>query len=896
MASSTSSPALTSGPRRRLQVSVHWFLIALVALFVAAAGAGTAYGWRSARDDARDRAIEDAAFAAQLGARAIADDLAVLQTTVATTAAQPALADVLAGVPGCALSFGVGDVFESGHIDVVAADGTVMCTSLPTADAPAGYAGEAWLTDATAGPVLVGPVVDPRTGGASIVAAAPVAAAPVAGQGALAGFYDTATIGEGLAALLGGPRQLEFVVTDGTTSISRSIDADRWDGVPLADTSFDPASTAVERRDLDGTRRYYASAEVEGLGWTLHVGADRDAALSDAASSFRRSAAIIGGGLLLCLLAALVAYRQITRPILRLSRDVRAATHGERVDLHHQRGAREVVGLSDDFRELLASVERELLERRAAEDATAASEARYRALFAGHPLPMWLFDTSTRAVIEVNEAAIQRYGYTRAEFLAMTAESVPLGSDPSDEASVPLEAAGPAARRARHIARDGSPIDVEVKAQVMVLGDREVCLVSADDVTERDRLEAQLRQSQRLESLGQLAGGVAHDFNNLLNVMLNYAGFVEANAAAALANDAAVDTRWQEVHDDAAQVIRSVERATALTRQLLAFARRDVVRPVVLQVPDLVGGVEQLLRRTLGDDIDLRTTLADARPVHADPGQLEQILVNLAVNARDAMPDGGALEIAVDDLDVDGDYTATHLVTPGTYVRIRVSDTGVGMDRETVERAFEPFFTTKDIGSGTGLGLATVYGIVTRANGHVEIYSEPGLGTTVSVLLPATTAAVDDPAEPRVEPVVGGDETILVVEDRDDLRATTERILTARGYRVLTATDGPTAVAIAERSDHPIDLVLTDVILAGGLDGGQTASRLADVVPGAKVLFMSGYAQPVLTARVTLPEGALLIEKPFTATTLLARVRAALDGDQVTTATGAVDPDALPPT
>jgi PAS domain S-box-containing protein len=881
MASSTSLQARTNEPgrhdRRSPQLSVHWYLIGLVALFVAASVAGTVYGWRSARDDARDRALEDTAFAAQLGARAIADDLAALHANVAATAATPGLEAVFAGAPGCVLRFNPGNVFPNGHIDIVAADGTVGCSSLPDAEAPGGYAGETWLADAVAGPVLVGPIVDVRTGTGTIVDAA-----PVAGQGAVAGFFDTTTLGPGLAALLGGPRQLEFLVTDGATSLSRSVDAEQWDDVPLAGTSFDPASTAVERRDVDGTPRYYARAEVEGLGWTVFVGADRDAALADAASSFQRSAAIIGGGLLLCLLAALVAYRQITRPIRRLSRAVRAATQGDRSEVPDEGGAREVVGLSDDFRQLLASVERELVERHAAEEATTASEARYRALFAGHPLPMWLFDMSTRAVVEVNEAAVQRYGYSRSEFLAMTAESVPLGGDPSHEDAVEPEASGPVAHRARHIARDGSPIDVEVKTQVMPLGDRLVCLVSADDVTERDRLEAQLRQSQRLESLGQLAGGVAHDFNNLLNVMLNYAGFVEGNAAAALVDDAS-DIRWQEVHDDATQVIRSVERAAALTRQLLAFARRDVVQPIVVQVPELVVGVQNLLRRTLGEDIDLRSNLADdAHPVLADPGQLEQILVNLAVNARDAMPDGGTLEIAVDNLDVDGDYTATHLVAPGPYLRIRVSDTGVGMDRETVDRAFEPFFTTKGVGSGTGLGLATVYGIVTQARGHAEIYSEPGLGTTVSLLLPATTAEVEPGSAPQPDSVVGGDETILVVEDRDDLRATTERILTTRGYRVLTAADGPAAIAVAERADHPIDLVLSDVILAGGLDGAQTAARLADVVPGAKVLFMSGYAQPILSARAAVPEGAPLIEKPFTATALLARVRAALDDTTVT--------------
>ncbi len=301
----------------------------------------------------------------------------------------------------------------------------------------------------------------------------------------------------------------------------------------------------------------------------------------------------------------------------------------------------------------------------------------------------------------------------------------------------------------------------------------------------------------------------------------------------------------------------------------------------MLNLNHVIGDVEPMLRRAIGEHIHLVTTLdRDLWPIHADPGQIEQILVNLAVNARDAMPGGGTLSIDTGNARVGDDDLAGSPVPAGRYVRIRVSDTGNGMPPEVIERAFEPFYTTKPKGSGTGLGLATVYGIATAAGGDVRLYSENDIGTTVTVILPAVDSPGDDTgttAHPAGVPAAGGapHETILMVEDEDDLRLITHRILARAGYHVLTASGGEQAVRLAETHPDPIDLLLTDVIMPK-MTGNEVAARIRDIRPGIPVLYMSGYAEPVLTENGTLPDGVTIVEKPFTSHELLDRVRAFL--------------------
>jgi CheY-like chemotaxis protein len=367
---------------------------------------------------------------------------------------------------------------------------------------------------------------------------------------------------------------------------------------------------------------------------------------------------------------------------------------------------------------------------------------------------------------------------------------------------------------------------------------------------------------------------VAHDFNNLLNVIIGYAGFVAQQAA-----ENSADPRWDATRADVEQIQGAADRAARLTHQLLAFGRRDAAKPEVLNLNDIISGVEQLLRQTLGEHIDLITTLeVGLWPVKADFGHLEQVLVNLAVNARDAMTGGGKLSIDTGNTTVDEAYAATRPgLQPGRYARLRVSDTGCGMDAETLARVFEPFFTTKPKGHGTGLGLATVYGNITRASGHPQLYSEPGLGTTFTALLPATdepeqASAEHLPAAPR--PANG--ETVLVVEDEASLRDLVARILTSHGYRARTATTASNALEYISELDQPLDLLITDVVMPTML-GSELAARTHAVRPHLPILYMSGYAQEVLDTQGTLDPGITLLEKPFSRDTLLNRARQALD-------------------
>jgi nitrogen-specific signal transduction histidine kinase/CheY-like chemotaxis protein len=393
-------------------------------------------------------------------------------------------------------------------------------------------------------------------------------------------------------------------------------------------------------------------------------------------------------------------------------------------------------------------------------------------------------------------------------------------------------------------------------------------VVNRRDVTEQQRLEDQFRQGQKLESVGRLAGGIAHDFNNLLTVILSCAEVLKREAE--LTSTAALE--------DIEDIRTAGKRAAELTRQLLAFARKQVIAPVPLDLNELVHGTEKLFRRVLGEDIELVTTLQPALwPVRCDPGQTEQVILNLAVNARDAMPCGGKLTIETSNLDVDAAHPATLTgVPPGPYVRLAVHDTGAGMSAEVKARVFEPFFTTKPVGKGTGLGLATVYGIVSQSGGFILVESEPGGGATFELLFPR----IDEDAhalEARAPEISStGTETILVVEDDPQVREVTVRSLRSGGYAVLSASSGRQALDVAAGEPGSLHLLLTDVVMPG-LDARAVADELCRRHPGLRVLYVSGHAQEVIVSRGVLDPGIAFLPKPFTAASLLARVRTVLD-------------------
>jgi PAS domain S-box-containing protein len=391
---------------------------------------------------------------------------------------------------------------------------------------------------------------------------------------------------------------------------------------------------------------------------------------------------------------------------------------------------------------------------------------------------------------------------------------------------------------------------------------------SWSDVTERKSLEAQFLQSQKMESVGRLAGGVAHDFNNLLGVILGYGQL--------LAKQLPDDSKQRGY---VSEILDATERATGLTRQLLAFSRREVVQPHVIDLNAAVAGSEGMLQRLLGEDIEVVSVLAqDLGRVRADPHQIQQLLMNLVVNARDAMPKGGRLTIETADARLDPEYVRRHpAVEPGPYVLLAVSDTGHGMTAEVQERIFEPFFTTKEAGKGTGLGLGTVYSIVKQSGGHIWVYSEPGQGTTFKVYLPR----VEDGAKPAELPreaalLPRGSETILLVEDEAALRGVVSEMLESLGYTVLGATNGTEALAIAERREQPLHLLITDVVLPG-IGGRELGELIAAARPGIKILYVSGYTDDAVV-RYGVKAGEMsFLQKPFAAGMLARKVREVLD-------------------
>jgi PAS domain S-box-containing protein len=411
----------------------------------------------------------------------------------------------------------------------------------------------------------------------------------------------------------------------------------------------------------------------------------------------------------------------------------------------------------------------------------------------------------------------------------------------------------------------------ETKAPIHSPGGETIGLVGiARDVTERvtteanlRRVEEQLRQSQKMEAIGQLAGGVAHDFNNVLSVILGYGEILLEEVP-----------KDDPKHADLSVMVGAAQRAAALTRQLLAFSRRRVVQPDVVDLNTTVWAVDKMLRRIIGEDIDLRTTLASSpATVRADPTQLEQIILNLTVNARDAMPQGGTIEIQTSSIELDEAYAERHVgVSPGTYVLLKVTDTGTGMDADTQKRIFEPFFTTKEVGRGTGLGLSTVYGIVQQCSGHIVLESEVGKGTTFFIYLPE---AVEPAAEPRIRRVQtrppAGAGSVLVVEDDDEVRQVTVRMLRDQGYTVVDTGNPANARALALEHRAGIDVLLVDIVMPGQ-SGPSLAEDLSEIVPGLRVLYMSGYAGALVEREIKLTSASDYIEKPFIPSALAKKV------------------------
>jgi PAS domain S-box-containing protein len=500
-----------------------------------------------------------------------------------------------------------------------------------------------------------------------------------------------------------------------------------------------------------------------------------------------------------------------------------------------------------------------------------ASEERFAAIFDNAAVAATIIGLDGR-IQHANRFMEETLGYAPGELVGLPLAELQ-HPDEQDDRFAALAAGELASYRLerRLVRRDGGVIwmDVSVALVRNAHGRPDFAVAIGVDVTERRELEDALRQSQKMEAIGQLAGGIAHDFNNVLTAISGYAEL----AALHVGDD-------ELLRDDVREIERAAQRAAALTRQLLAFSRKQIMRPERLDVNDAVRELESMLKRLIGEHIRIELDLATPLPlVSVDRGQLHQVIVNLVVNARDAMlPNGGTVTIRTDEVELDGDsHERSGVIEPGRYVRLSVADTGHGIDEVTMQRIFEPFFTTKEPGRGTGLGLSTVYGIVKQSGGYIAAESEPGNGAEFIVYLPALDASAPQAEEPQAP--AGrrrGSETVLLVEDEDVVRTLVRQALEPRGYEVLVAGDGEEALALAEEHDGPIDLLLTDLMMPN-LSGREVADRLKAERPGVKVLYMTGYADASLVGDGVLEPGTALIEKPFSFAALDAAVRSALD-------------------
>lgn len=514
---------------------------------------------------------------------------------------------------------------------------------------------------------------------------------------------------------------------------------------------------------------------------------------------------------------------------------------------------------------------RNITDRKRAETLLRDSEERYRLLFENNPHPMWVYRTDTLAFLAINHAASVVYGYTKDEFLGLTLRDI---RPPEDFArlqqSVAAAPDGPEVSSGwRHRRKDGTDFEVEVHSHSIQFDGIPSRLVLVQDVSEQRKLEDRYRQSQKMEAIGHLAGGVAHDFNNLLTAILGNADMLKEEIPR--------DDPRREYVEEIGQVAR---KAAGLTRQLLALGRKQVLDPQRLDLNGVVTALASLLQRTLPENITLDTCLAPhLGAVIADRTQIEQVVLNLIVNARDAMAVGGTLTLETHDFQQfnDGAQPEPQL-KPGRYSVLSVSDTGCGMSPEVRRRIFEPFFTTKPVGQGTGLGLATVYGIVQQSEGHITVYSEVGRGTTFRVYLPLASdpkATTTLPTEDSLPPGVGARATILLAEDDASVRRIAQEALERDGHRVLTAGDGENALRVAEEHPGMIDLAVMDLVMPG-MSSDELTEQLLLLQPDCRLLYISGYSEAAVTRHGRLRPGSGFLPKPFTRAALVREVREAL--------------------
>jgi two-component system cell cycle sensor histidine kinase/response regulator CckA len=846
-----------SGPRpdaRRSPLHLYTSVLVIVAVAVCV---GALWFQRDTRlDRAEVSARRDATFSAQLAATTIESELRAVRDAVEGLASAPGTPRVLAAPTGCTLSFGGGPAFSKGHFDIIDTAGTAVCSSLPAG--PATYVDASWLPEALRRAGTQGPVPDIRTATTAIVVSAPFAG------GAVIAVLEASEVAARLAPRLSRAQKLDVLVTSGQTVVSRSVDPSAWVAVQLPHP-FAARDGGGAQPGVDGVARLYGSAEPAGTAWLVHVGMDPGEALAAAKEDAARDLWVAVVGLLILGTASVVVSRRIVVPLRRLRARV-VGVNGAGAEVGPiVNGPREVVEVATAFEDLRQQLQSQL---DAAQRLAAIVESSHDSIISR---------SADGLITSWNRGAENMYGYLAAEAIgrpkAMLVPRECLGDFLAIDARAMRGEAVPTVET-RRLRKDGTTVEVEVTLSPVrdpsgaVVGTssvaRDLTLIKQAQA-DRRVLEERLQQAQRLETVGQLAGGIAHDFNNLLSVILSYAQFVSEEVPAG-----------SDLRADTEQIIIAAERAATLTRQLLLFARREPVNPERIDANALVRHTGQLLARSIGEHIELSLRLSPGLPaVFADRGQVEQVLMNLVLNARDAMPSGGVLTIETSVASpTSGPPAGESARAPGSDVVFAVTDTGVGMDAVVAARAFEPFFTTKRETGGTGLGLATVYGIVTDAGGQVRLASEPGSGTTVRVYLPTAPHGAAGQAERAARgPRPGEGETILVVEDQAAVRQVTARLLTRNGYKVLEAPGAQEALALARSAD--LDLILTDVVMPHG-SGPELVGALRTEGSTVAVLFMSGYSAGVVGPDDMAEGDPHLLQKPFNEADLVERVQQAL--------------------
>ncbi|MEP6619478.1 MAG: ATP-binding protein [bacterium] len=877
--SDSTSASLDTSRRKRRGLSIQ---LRLVALVVAAALPPVLFSMvqvRAASKEARERAEQVALQLARRITTRVDDHLSVVEASLLTLS-QIVRTDANGQASNDALLTSVSNQLGPRFRQVLVAD--TLGRTIGLSNAAPGFnrpnvGDRKYFRDALTSPtIVVGEVVMGRISHEYTIGIGRVV---LGRDGRPRGVVAASTTLEQLRLLLIPldlpPGAVITLIDEHGIVLARSIEGKKWvskdvSSLPSIRATMAEGEGVRELSGIDGVTRLSGYATAARVPWHVYVGIPNEIALAQVNERNTRALLLGLASLIASIGLAWLLARRIAGPVIALTSDANAFAAGE---LAH----RSNVNVGGELGQLAATFNRMAFALQRRRNELSESERRYRTLFDTLPMSMWVYDVDSLHYLAVNQAAIDRYGYSREEFLAMTLVDLRPAEDVENFRVTVNDAVGVRmrSRRYRHQTKSGELLEVEISSDDLIDGYGTTRLVVAIDVTERLRTEEalrasqeQLRQSQKMEAVGSLAGGIAHDFNNLLTGILGYCD---------LALEAIPE--GTEANDDVKEIRRAGQRAAELTHQLLAFSRRQMLKPMVFGLNGAVEGTERILRRLISESITLEIDLASPSPfVRADPSQVEQVILNLAVNARDAMPRGGQLILSIAEISLAHERAVVGgTLAAGTYASLTVRDTGTGIPMDIRDRLFEPFFTTKERGRGTGLGLATVYGIVQQSGGGIEVESEVGVGSVFTVYFPSVSGQEEAVVVHRGhQPSARGQGTVLLAEDDDAVRAIARTTLERVGYHVLSACDGPTALALAEAYEAPIHLLLTDVIMPG-MNGRELAERLSLQRPGLPVLFVSGYTDNVLADHGLPAMETVLLDKPFTPATLTTAVAALLN-------------------